>query len=70
MKNVGLKRGYLEIMDYREDYKEIYEDEKQRYEQLKIELYNKYKDNRKEYTHGKDKYIKAIIKKAIEENNK
>ena len=52
------------------DYIKSHEDEKQRYEQLKIELYNKYKDNRKEYTHGKDKYIKAIIKKAIEENNK
>lgn len=52
------------------DYINSHEDEKQRYEQLKIELYNKYKDNRKEYTHGKDKYIKAIIKKAIEENNK
>ena len=29
MKNIGLKRGYLEIMDYREDYKEIYEEEKE-----------------------------------------
>ena len=51
------------------DYINSHEDEKQRYEQLKIELYNKYKDNRKEYTYGKDKYIKDVIKKAIQENN-
>ena len=34
MDNVDLKRGYLEIMDYREDYTKIYEDEKE--ELLKI----------------------------------
>ena len=51
------------------DYINSHEDEKQRYEQLKIELYNKFKDNRKEYTYGKDKYIKDVIKKAIQENN-
>lgn len=28
MDNVGLKRGVLELMDYREDYSEIYEEEK------------------------------------------
>lgn len=28
MDNVGLKRGYMGIMDYREDYAEIYEQEK------------------------------------------
>ena len=28
MDNVGLKRGYLEIMDYRDDYAQIYEEEK------------------------------------------
>lgn len=97
MDNVGLKRGYLEIMDYREDYAKIYEDEKEellkiykdrissimfrdymnshedekkRYEELKIELYNKYKNERKQYTLGKDKYIKEIINKAINENSK
>ena len=34
MDNVGLKRGYLELMDYREDYSKIYEKEKE--ELLKI----------------------------------
>ena len=28
MDNVGVKRGYLEIMDYREDYDRIYKEEK------------------------------------------
>ena len=29
MNNIGLKRGYLELMDYRDDYKDIYEEEKE-----------------------------------------
>ena len=29
MDNVGLKRGCFEIMDYREDYDKIYEEEKE-----------------------------------------
>jgi len=70
MDNVGLTRGYLELMDYREDYAKIYEDEKKRYEELKIELYEKYKNERKQYTLGKDKYIKEIINKAINEKNR
>ena len=37
VENVGLKRGYLELMDYRQDYKDIYEKEKD-------ELLNIYKD--------------------------
>ena len=40
------------------DYLNSHEDEKQRYENLKLELYEKYKDNRKQYTSGKDQYIK------------
>ena len=52
------------------DYMNSHEYEKKRYEALKIELYEKYKDNRKEYTYGKDKYIKEIINKAIAENSK
>ena len=40
---------------------------KKKYEELKIELYNKYKDERNKYTHGKDKYIKEVINKAIKE---
>ena len=52
------------------DYLNSHEEERKRYEELKIELYNKYKDERKKYTHGKDKYIKEIINKAIEESKK
>ena len=51
------------------DYMNSHEDEAKRYEALKVELATKYKDNRKEYTYGKDSYIKEIIKKAIEETN-
>ena len=52
------------------DYMNSHEDEAKRYEALKMELYDKYKDNRKEYTHGKDKYIKEIIALAMKEKNK
>ena len=52
------------------DYMNSHEDEKKRYEELKIELYNKYKNERKQYTLGKDKYIKEIINKAINEKTK
>ena len=51
------------------DYLNRHEDERKRYQELKMELYDKYKDNRKEYTHGKDEYIKKIIELAMEENN-
>ena len=50
------------------DYMNLHEDEKKHYEELKIELYEKYKNDRKQYTLGKDKYIKEIINKAINEN--
>ena len=50
------------------DYLNNHEDEKKRYEELKIELYNKYKNERKKYTSGKDKYIKEVINKAIKES--
>ena len=50
------------------DYMNSHEDEKKHYEELKIELYEKYKNDRKQYTLGKDKYIKEIIEKAINEN--
>ena len=50
------------------DYMNLHKDEAKRYEALKTELYEKYKDNRKEYTLGKDKYIKEIIDKAIKES--
>ena len=51
------------------DYLNSHEDEKKRYEELKIELYEKYKNDRKQYTLGKDKYIKGVINKVIEEKN-
>ncbi len=49
------------------DYINSHEDEKRCYENLKMELYKKYKDDRKKYTHGKDKYIKEVINKALKE---
>ena len=52
------------------DYLNIHEEEKKRYEKLKIELYEKYKNDRKQYMLGKDKYIKGVINKAIEEKSK
>ena len=51
------------------DYLNSHEDERKRYEDLKMELYEKYKDDRTKYTYGKDQYIKGVIKKAIEEKN-
>ena len=51
------------------DYLNNHEHERKRYLELKIELYNKYKDNRKEYTNGKDEYIKKIIALAQKEKN-
>ena len=51
------------------DYMNSHKDEAKRYEALKVELAKKYKDNRKEYTYGKDKYIKEIIALAMKEKN-
>ena len=62
----GDMKGITSIM-FR-DYMNSHEDEKKHYEELKIELYEKYKNDRKQYTLGKDKYIKEIINKAINEN--
>ena len=50
------------------DYMNSHEDEKKHYEELKIELYKKYKNDRKQYTLGKYKYIKKIKNKTINEN--
>ena len=50
------------------DYLNSHEDEKRRYEALKLELYQKYKNERKLYTLGKDEYIKSIINKALAES--
>ena len=51
------------------DYLNSHEDERKRYEELKMKLYEQYKgdENRHNYTYGKDEYIKGVIKKAIEE---
>ena len=51
------------------DYLNSHEDERKRYENLKMELYEKYKDDRHKYTYGKDEYIKGVIAKALEEKN-
>ena len=58
MKNVGLKRGYLELMDFREDYAAIYELEKQ-------ELLNIYKDKIAYIDHVGSTSIKNIKSKPI-----
>ena len=52
------------------DYLNSHEDEKRNYENLKIELYEKYKDDRTKYTYGKDEYIKGVLNKAMNENDK
>ena len=49
------------------DYLNLHEDERKKYEALKLELFEKYKNERRKYTYGKDEYIKGVIKKAIEE---
>ena len=52
------------------DYLNSHEDERKNYEKLKLKLYKKYKDDRKQYTIGKDKYIKEVINKAMNELRK
>lgn len=49
------------------DYLNAHIEEAKKYENLKLELYNKYKSNRPKYTEGKNEYIKAIINKAKNE---
>ena len=51
------------------DYLNNHEEERKRYDDLKIELYNKFKDNRPEYTLGKNNYIKCVIEKALKEKD-
>ena len=51
------------------DYLNSHEDERKRYEELKIRLYEQFKDDRHSYTYGKDEYIKGVIKKAHEEQD-
>lgn len=49
------------------DYMNKHEEARLAYEKLKNELYEKYKDDRKKYTYGKDIFIKEIISKAMKE---
>ncbi len=49
------------------DYIRSHEDEKKRYQELKMELYKKFKDNRRAYTYGKDEYIKKVVSMAMKE---
>ena len=58
MDNVGLKRGVLELMDYREDYSEIYEEEKK-------ELLQIYKERISSIDHVGSTSIKNIKSKPI-----
>ena len=51
------------------DYLNSHEEEKKHYEELKMDLYKKYKNDRHSYTYGKSEYINSVIKKAIEEDN-
>lgn len=45
------------------DYLNNNEDEKKKYEKLKLDLYNKYKNDRNNYVLGKVDYIKNLIEK-------
>lgn len=56
-------KDYILFRDYLNNYSE----EAKKYEELKVELLKKYKDDRPKYTEGKDEYIKSIIKKAEQE---
>ena len=58
MNNIGLKRGYLELMDYREDYEEIYNLEKDN-------LLNIYQDRIFRIDHVGSTSIKNIKSKPI-----
>ena len=49
------------------DYMNNHEDERKRYEDLKNDLYRRFKDDRQAYVLGKDEYIKGVIEKALKE---
>lgn len=65
---VGDMNGITSIM-FR-DYLNSHEEERKRYEKLKMTLYEKYKNDRSSYTYGKSEYINGVIKKALEENER
>ena len=51
------------------DYMNNHGDERKRYEELKKDLYKRFKNDRQAYVYGKDEYIKSVIEKALEESN-
>lgn len=51
------------------DYMNEHDDERKKYEDLKMQLYEECKGDRIKYVYGKDKYIKSVIKKALKEKN-
>jgi GrpB-like predicted nucleotidyltransferase (UPF0157 family) len=63
--------NYTRVVLFR-DYLNTHEEERKRYQELKMALFDKCKDNetRKEYTHGKDAYIKRIVTLALNEKEK
>ena len=58
MDNAGLKKGYLELMDYQDNYPEIYEKEKE-------ELLSIYKNRIAIIDHVGSTSIKGIMSKPI-----
>ena len=63
--------NYTRVVLFR-DYLNSHEKERKRYQELKMALFDKCKDNetRKEYTQGKDDYIKRIVSLALNEKEK
>ncbi len=51
------------------DYMNNHDDERKRYEELKKDLYKRFKNDRQAYVYGKDEYIKGVIEKALEKSN-
>ena len=63
--------NYTRVVLFR-DYLNSHEEERKRYQELKMALFDKCKNNetRKEYTLGKDDYIKRIVSLALNEKEK
>lgn len=62
-KNSVEAENYIVFRDYLNNNIE----EAKKYENLKVELYNKFRNDRKSYTEGKESYIKGIIERAKKE---
>ena len=61
-------KKYKDTLAFR-DYIRTHEEAKKAYENLKINLAEKYADDRKSYTASKNDFIQEIISKAYEENS-